>query len=74
MRFVVLEGNGFGKTTTKLVSAATFDEEGGNPMDFFVAGITEEAVLVGEVDITIAVDHSGRMDYPGHFPEMWVND
>ncbi len=68
MRFVVLKGDLInGSSEMKLVDAVTFSEEGGKPEDFFIPGLANKVVKLGEVDITIV---EGDPSLDSIFPEV----
>ncbi len=73
MRFIVLQANILNPqnptTTTKLVDAVTYADEGGDPKAFFVAGITSGHKKLGEVDINV-VEGGPALDHM--LPEMFV--
>lgn len=73
MKYTVLEALLVtGQIEHKLVLTETFEDEGGDPSTFFVVGLSRDHRKVGEVELTITQDLSGRLDYAGALPDIWV--
>ena len=72
-RYVVLEALlANGQIDHKLIHEEIFTDEGSDPSAFFVPGISSDHRKVGVVEMSIAEDLSGRLDYSGALPDMWT--